>query len=200
MTSRNDLLARPVVLDASVLINLVVVADPGAILRALCQPQIVNIAAREVRRNPRNGTRGDAVLGPLIQSRLLSLVEMDEEESQLFVDLVSSPSPDDLDDGEAATLACATRRNLVPLIDERKAHRVLRERFPDTRGRSTIGIYQRLLADGVFRPDYIRVCVYDSLRYARMRVVPGDLGWVTDLLRPEQLANCPSISPRYRGR
>lgn len=199
MTPPDDFLARPVVLDASVLINLVVVDDPELILGALCQPKIATIVASEVGRNRRTGQSGIAVLKPFLQKGLLELIEMDDGECELFVDLVSSASPDDLDDGEAATLACAVRRGLMPLIDERKAHRVLRERFPNSTGDSTVGVYRQMLVHGVFPSPFIAQCIYDSLRYARMRVTAADMAWVTSMLTPGQLANCPSIPLRHRG-
>ncbi len=199
MTPPDDLFSRPVVLDASVLINLVVVDDPGAILRSLYQPKVVTIVTGEVGRNRRTGQIGKAVLQPFIETGLLELISMDDGESEIFLDLVSAASPDDLDDGEAATLACATGRRFLPLIDERKAHRILRERFPAVAGVSTIGVYHELLVRGVFSSDFIQQCIYDSLRYARMRVRADEVGWVTSLLTPSQLADCPSIPPRYRA-
>ncbi len=198
MVSPDDLLVRSVVFDASVLINLIVTAKPEAILRAFWHPKVTKIAAGEVVWNPRTGERGNVVLQPFLESGLLELIDLDDEESETFVDLVSAASPDDLDDGEAATLACATRRGFIPLIDERKAVRILRERFPFVSGDSTVGLYRHLFVHDVFPQEFIRLCVYDSLRYARMRVHAEDIGWVTSLLTPTQLADCPSIPRRHR--
>jgi predicted nucleic acid-binding protein len=197
MTPPDDLFSRPVVLDASVLINLVVVDDPGAILRALHQPKIVTIVTGEVGRNRRTGQIGKAVLQPFIKDGLLEVVSMDEGESELFLDLVGAASPDDLDDGEAATLACATVRGFLPLIDDGK-HTDLTRAVSYRHGVSTIGVYHEFLSRGVFASDFIQRCLYDSLRYARMRVSAAEIGWVTNLLTPSQLADCPSIPPRYR--
>ncbi len=47
-----------------------------------------------------------------------------------FADLVGGAAADTLDDGEAATIACAMERSAIALIDDRKAIRLWAERFP----------------------------------------------------------------------
>lgn len=193
MISPADAIDCPLVLDASALINLVATSDPLAILNSLVDPVVVEEAAREVRRNPRTRETGAIVLDPLLASGSLQQVKLTEDDAQHFVDLVGASPPDDLDDGEAATLAYAISRGYAVVIDERKAARVVRERYDHILCVTTVRLYRYLLEHRAADRSFISSCVYDSIRLARMRVTAAESPWVLQLLDPTQRANCPSL-------
>lgn len=198
MTSPHDILDGQIVVDASVLINLLATSDPAVILRALGEPMVVADAAREVRRNPRTGATGREVLEPLLASGLLHRVTMAEHEAETFVELVGASPPDDLDDGEAATIAFALSRGHAVAIDEAKAQRILSEKYDRIRCMSTVALYRGLLEREVFDRHFICACVYDSIKLARMRVATTEIAWVCALLDPEQREGCTSLRRSHR--
>jgi predicted nucleic acid-binding protein len=197
MRSPSDVLGPALVLDASALINLIATEDPVAVLDALPNPIVLEEVVTEIRRHPRTGTIGPDVIAPLLAGPL-TRVALDEHDADRFVALVSAAPPDDLDDGEAATISYATRRGLACVIDERKGHRILGQNFEGCPALTTVTVYRELLVQGVFDRDFIATCLYDSLRFARMRIVAADMGWVTDLLGPDRVAACPSLRRHYR--
>jgi N-methylhydantoinase A/oxoprolinase/acetone carboxylase beta subunit len=60
------------------------------------------------------------------------VVDLEGEELELFLSLVGQNSADALGDGEAAAIAVAHVRRCAVALDERKARRIMRERYPDT--------------------------------------------------------------------
>ena len=65
----------------------------------------------------------------LVDDHILSLAEVGgDAEAQLFVDLAA-----ELDDGEAQTAAIAINRGFMVATDDRKARRLLAERWPSMR-------------------------------------------------------------------
>lgn len=197
MHSLSDVLGPALVLDASALINLIATEDPVALLRALPNPIVLEEVVTEIRRHPRTGVMGAEIIAPLLAGPL-TRATLDEHDADRFVALVSATPPDDLDDGEAATISFATRRGLPCVIDERKGNRILGKHFDDCRSFTTVALYRELLVHGLFEQDFIAACVYDSLRFARMRITAADMGWVTDLLEPDKVAACPSLRRHYR--
>ena len=77
---------------------------------------------------------------PLASLTSVSIVALVGAELDLFVDLVGAPMGDGLGDGEAAAIAVAVSRNLDLVIDDRKARRIVRERFSQVQTYWTIDI------------------------------------------------------------
>ncbi|HMR76972.1 MAG TPA: hypothetical protein PKD61_17755 [Polyangiaceae bacterium] len=198
MNSPSNGLDGPVVLDASVLINLIATADPSAVLGALGSPVVVGETAREVRRNPRTGAISTTLLEPFL-AEPLTQVELTDNDADRFVELVSAAPPNDLDDGEAATLAYGTHRRHAIALDERKAWRIVSERFDEVQRFTTVGLYRHLLEHRLFDRAFIGSCVYDSCRFARMRVAAREVDWVLALLDPRQVADCPGLRRHHRS-
>jgi predicted nucleic acid-binding protein len=120
------------VLDASVLINILGTGRSDIILQVLNRIVMVDeIALREVTIDPFSGKSSGAVLSDLRQSGLIEVISMGNEAYEMFISLTGGDPPDDLDDGEAATLAQAAFGNYVAVIDERKAIRVSGIQFPE---------------------------------------------------------------------
>ncbi len=149
------------VLDTSVWLNLLATDAMEAILSGLAVPcyapeQVV----MEVRRHPASGVKYQTDDHPLRRaSSKVSLLSLEGKELDLFLEIVGAPTGDALGDGEAAVIAAAMSRGLDVVIDDKKARRILRERFSKLRiywtvdllqARSVIATLGRTLADECF--------------------------------------------------
>jgi hypothetical protein len=184
---------RGLVLDASVVINVLASGQPRAILRASATRRVViAVTSREVFRHPlRPGDRDDP-LGPLVQDGTVERIELPEEAEGRFVELVGGLPPNDLGDGEAATLAAAEALGMAAALDERKGRRVARDLMPDVELVSSLDLFR---SESVGQALGVRLAdaVFSSLLHARMRV-PGDhVDWVVTLVGQERASRCPSL-------
>ena len=189
----------PVVADTSVVINLNATGCSEAILGALPNPCVVpEDVSLELQAGRRTG-RGDAdALAALIDRRLVEHSQLGDVGLSHFAGLVGGAAADTLDDGEAATIACAVERSAIALIDDRKAIRICAERFP----RLAVGCTVDLLAQqhvqaalGHRLPD----AVFNALDRGRMRVPVRYERWVVDLIGKERAALCHSLPKRIRA-
>lgn len=113
------------VLDASSGLNLLGTGCAAEILRALPHEVVVtDKALYEIERDPLTGTPGSFVMEQLRAAGLLRVVNLSEPAYACYLSLVGAPSPDGLDDGEAATVAHAIDVGAAPVLDERKATRI----------------------------------------------------------------------------
>ena len=114
-----------------------------------------------------------------------------------FESLVSGSAAETLDDGEAATIACAIERSAVALIDDRKAVRICAERFPNLAVGCTVDVFAQRdvrAAHGTRLAD----AVFNALDRGRMRVPDLYGRWVVDLIGQDRAAGCRSLSKRFR--
>jgi predicted nucleic acid-binding protein len=137
-----DLTVSPgLVLDASVWINLLATDAIDAILAALAVPcHAPQQVLMEVNRHPVTGAAFTTDRHPLASLNGVSIVALAGAELDLFVDIVGAPMGEGLGDGEAAAIAVAVSRNLDLVIDDRKARRIVRERFGQVQTHWTIDI------------------------------------------------------------
>jgi predicted nucleic acid-binding protein len=189
--------AGALVLDASVLINLLGSGRPELLLRAI--PEKVLMADRtfgEVLRDPSGRLPPREIRGALVSGGLIELRALDPDNLDIFIDLAAHP--DALDDGEAATIAVAVGAGAVPVLDERKARRVFRERFPERDIESSAGLFRRLNEGDRLPFGTLRAALFDALCNARMNVVPDEMEWVLATLG-EELAGQSSSLRRHRA-
>jgi predicted nucleic acid-binding protein len=183
------------VLDASVLINILGTGSPDAVLRAMNRAVLVDeVALREVTIDPFTGKSPDNLLVRLRTNSLIEVISMDADAYNLFIGLTGAEPPDDLDDGEAATLAQAAHKKYVAVIDEKKATRIAGVHYPE------VVLLNSL--DLLAAPELLRQCgrdgladiVYHALRNARMRVPSCQQAWIVNLLGDERAQQCSSLS------
>jgi predicted nucleic acid-binding protein len=124
LTLLNDLLPRGIViLDASVLINLLGCGDPVAVLTGLEEKCLMEQRTlKEVRKHPIPGMDLKAHLSELFAAGTLEEVRMTEDEYETYLTFVSGSLGTRLDDGESAALAISGRGASI-VLDERKARR-----------------------------------------------------------------------------
>ncbi|MBD1253882.1 hypothetical protein IDX02_32855, partial [Pseudomonas aeruginosa] len=129
------------VLDASVIINLLATGHAGTILQALSVPLIVtDNVVREIGQGTVNGRPEPELLAELTSNQVLKVNELAGTALESFFDMVSGHTSSSLGDGEAATLAFAHHNGLFAAIDEKKATRIAAERFEALRLVTTVDI------------------------------------------------------------
>lgn len=187
------------VADASVWINLAATGGADQILGAI-RPRLVitDVALAELERGRPKGRRAADEVTALIHLGLTEVVALAPEDEALFLSLVSGSASETLDDGEAATLACADRLGASVAIDERKATSLAARRLSHLNVRSTCDL---LLAPDVRRllgEPGLADALFGALTEARMRVPDGHAVKIVELLGP-RAASCLSIPARFRG-
>lgn len=197
-TTLTDPVAR-LVADASTVINLIATGSARDIIAALPNRiAVVDVVLGELETGRARGREACDHLKELASSGALEVVELGDDALPHFEDLVIGPAVTTLDDGEAATIAYALAHSHLALIDERKATRICRERFPNLRLACTIDVLihgdvqqrlgRALLAEAVFR----------ALRDGRMHVLAHHLAWVIGVIGEQRAAQCPSLPRRSR--
>jgi len=189
---------KKLILDASVLINILGTGLSDVILKGLNRIVLVDeIALREVTIDPFSRKGPAEVLGGLRKSGLIEVINMGSEAYDLFIGLTGGDPPDDLDDGEAATLAQAAFGNYVAVIDERKATRIAGSCFPNI---ALLNSLDLLTSQDLLREngrDAVANLVYLALRNSRMRVASSERQWIFDLLGDNRARECASLG--FRG-
>src|SRR2546427_2139442 len=130
------------VADTSTAINLNASGSSREILRAVPNRLVVaETVLVELEAGKRQGRRDADHLQELINDGFVEVITMGDVGAQHFEELVIGPATETLDDGEAATIAVAIEHHGIALIDERKAHRICRTRYPDLRTGCTVDIF-----------------------------------------------------------
>ena len=188
-----------VVADASVVINLISTGRAAAIATALNGFVVVEQVAWELDSGREKGWNHAAALEELVRLGLARRVRLGCSGLAHFERLVSGPAASTLDDGEAATIAYAIENDAVAAVDERKARRLVAERFVNLAVTSAVD----LLADpavgaalGTELPD----AVFQALLRGRMRVPSYRSEWVVNLIGAERAGRCVSLPQSVRKR
>lgn len=182
------------VLDSSVLINLLATGHSTSILKALAVPVVVtDIVMREIELGAANGRPELDLLKKMIGDQVLHVRELEGHVLATFFELVSGSASESLGDGEAATLSFAHVNGCSAAIDEKKATRLATDLFESMRLITTIDILahdtvrtslgDRILADATFQ----------ALRLARMQVREHQFDWVARLIGSENVGACSSL-------
>jgi predicted nucleic acid-binding protein len=183
---------RLVVLDASVLINLLAMPEPLTILGPLAPRAIVpTVVAREVHRLARPCQTDVDPLSAI--KKLVGVVDLTPQELELFGELVGAPRPDDLGDGEAAALAVAMIRGGACLVDDGKAIRVAGGRRPVVDCEMTVDLLRWSANCGRVGQPLLERSIIDALTLTRMRVSARLMQWVADVVHPRDPAEFPSL-------
>lgn len=183
-----------VVADTSVVINLNATGCAVRILTALPFRMVVtDIVQSELQEDRRSGRQDAALLAELIQASQVQIVSLTETGQLVFGDLVIGPATETLDDGEAATIAYAEERGIVPVIDERKARRICAQRFNHLRLMSTVDLFTHTDVAASLGRDALADAVFQALQTARMRVLPPHIDWVVTLIGTDRASRCPSL-------
>lgn len=184
--------------DASVWINLIATERAHVVLRATPVPlRITDVALAELERGRLKGRQAADEMAALLHMGLTEVVALADEDEALFLSLVSGTAADTLDDGEAATLACAHRLGVSALIDEKKATQIAARRFETLQVLSTV--------DLLLSPEVRAACgsdlgdaLFGALTGARMRVPDHHADEVVRVVGVERARSCNSLPARLR--
>ena len=145
----------------------------------------------EVRRDPRDGSDGVALMRKLTGDGVLRMTRLDEAQNEHFFRLVGAPVPDDLGDGEAATIASAVGLGAV-VLDERKARRIIARDLPSLTAYCSLDL---LCAEQVYAAlgaEAVLEAMRCALRDGRMRVPVDWRPFVTPLVGATVTAFAPA--------
>ncbi len=192
--------AALVVADASVAINLNATGFADSILDALPNRfVVVEEVALELENRQRHGRNDADALNTLVAADRVDIVRLGNLAKEYFTVLVSGPTVETLDDGEAATIGFALEQSATALFDERKARRLCAERFGALAIGCTVDLLTHDRIELALGHNKLVEAVFNALKHGRMRVLPQHVDWVVDLIGPERAAQCASLprSVRY---
>jgi len=160
------------VLDTSVWINLLATEEMESIVAALGLPcHAPEEVVSEVTRHPVSGMIFQPERHPLRAAGSgVSILTLGAAELELFLEIVSAPAADALGDGEAAAIAVAVKRELELVIDDRKARRILRERFSQVRTHWTLDLIRAAPVSSALGASRVNECVEKAVRFGRMHL------------------------------
>lgn len=182
------------VLDSSVVINLLATGCPIPILRALAIPIVVaDNVVREIQRGAMSGRQELDLLARMIDDRVVGVVQLEGEALEIFSELVSGNSSASLGDGEAATLAFAHERGFSAAIDEKKATRLAADRFGSLKLATTVDILAHDTVRNTLGNATLADATLQALRLARMQVREHQFDWIVQLIGPENVQACSSL-------
>ena len=189
----------PLVLDTSVLINLHACGSGALILGAIPNRILVpqEVAAElDHETSRRNGEQG--FLKNIINDDIAVIDAMTDEEYEVFLHLVtSSPS---LDDGEAATIAIASKRRLWPVLDERKGRNRASELCGDGQSAGwSLDLLTHPAVTAALGRDPAVDAIFRALRNGRMRIPPESAEIVIKAIGEARARECTCL-PQYKNR
>jgi hypothetical protein len=182
-------------IDASVAINLLGTGKPADLLRLLNRKVLIDeLALNEVTSDPFRRVPGSDAMGALVRLGFIAAVTLSSSAfERMFLALTSADPPDDLGDGEAATLAHSYDIDAIPVIDERKATRIAHLLKPHYPILNTIDLLAcPEITSGMARADLSEL-IYAALVHARMRVPCACRDWVASIVGMERMRTCSSI-------
>jgi predicted nucleic acid-binding protein len=190
--------ASSLVLDTSVLINLHASSYGEQILAAVPNDFVIpDIVASELEHETSRRNGEYSFLNSLVADGIVALSNLTDEEYELFQTLTStSPS---LDDGEAATIAIATTRHLLSVIDERRgrarAEILMKARTPGW----SLDLFCHPAVSAALGDQTAAEALYLALRDGRMRIPAENVDSVIAVIGMERSRDCTCL-PGYRER
>lgn len=189
------------VVDTSITINIIASKFPIEIFKALPNRiAISSVVLDELEAGQRRGYTDVEVLEQLIKKGFVDVLPLGDIGETYFEELVVGPAIETLDDGEAATIASALEHSGVALIDERKANRICREKYPALLTACTVDIFSHPRVYSALGRKVLSLSVFNALRNARMQVMQHHIDWVVKLVGPENINECNSLSKTVRER
>lgn len=186
--------SKPLVLDASVAINLNATGSCVRILDAIPNPVVIlDIVSRELEAGRAKGRTDADVVAALVASGRVEIASLCAQCEGNFLAMVCGSGSATLDDGEAATIAWAVAHGSTPIIDEKKGLSICQDRFPSVQAATTTDIFahDRVLAE--LGRDDLGGAIFNALIAARMRVQERHIPWVIDMIGSSRAQLCHSL-------
>jgi len=189
----------PLIGDASFWINLFATGQSESLLNVFGElPRITDTALRELGRGRSKGRCAAELMDTLVCAGGVKVERCAAEDEQAFLNLTIGPAENTLDDGEAATLVCASRLGGTAIIDERKATSLAEIVFPKIQIISTVELIIEAGKISKLNGDFISDAIFNALVDARMRVPDRYLSTVVSLLGAERASKCLSLPAHVR--
>lgn len=162
------------VLDASVVINLLGSGESVDLLRGLGHPCLIEQKTlEEVRRHPIPGHDLAQVLARLQGEGILQEIRMTESEYDTFIRLVHAPLGVRLDDGESAAIAIVARGAGI-VLDEKRARKRVAEDWPSVAVVSSLRLMMSSAHRQAWPKERLRRAVEVARAHSRMGVPKDD--------------------------
>jgi predicted nucleic acid-binding protein len=162
---------KGLVLDTSVWINLLATEQIQQIVKALDCPCIApKIVVDEIRHDPITQKPYNLEEHPLTKISNIQVIDLDDDELDLFIRLVGQHPTDSLGDGEAAAIAAAKVRGLAVALDDKKARRIMREQYPDTPVLMSIDILQCNAIRTLLGDERAQEAIDKAVRFGKMHI------------------------------
>ena len=188
----------PLVLDTSVLINLHACTYGERILTALPHDIIVpEVVAKELKHETSKAQGEHGFLRNLATDAKVQITAMTEAEEEIFIQLVTVPSS--LDDGEAATIAIATARNFLPVLDEKKGRTKATDLAPHRIPGWSLDLIRHPSVLHNLCDEEVTNALYLALRDGRMRIPEEHCDDVVKIIGTDRAVECTCL-PGYRYR
>jgi predicted nucleic acid-binding protein len=182
------------VADASAIINLNATGCAADILFVLPEKLVVvDIVVGELEEGRVKGRRDADMLSALEASGHIKIVTLGDPGEAIFERLVAGPANSTLDDGEAATIAYAVEHSLAVVTEDGKARRICKDLFPDIQRRCSCEILRTPSVVQKLGRTRLADAVLNSLKDARMRVLPEHIEWVVGLIGEDKARGCKSL-------
>lgn len=173
---------KGLVLDASVIINVLASGAAERILGALSTRLVVaDVTSREIVRNPLDPSDRTNPIDALAAQRVVERLPVGGDALQTFISLVGAPPPDHLGDGESGAIALAKHLDLAVALDDGKARRICRERFPHLQLVASVEVFAHANVSAALGSN-LAEAVHGAMLHARMRVLPEHREWVGNML------------------
>lgn len=188
----------PLILDASVLINLHASTRGGCILEALPNDiHLAEIVAAELEHETSKANGEQQFIQDLVSTGKARLVALNEHEYRVFDGLVSgSPS---LGDGEAATIAISICQRHLPIIDERKGRLLAQAHLFGKCPGWSLDLFRHPRVVAALGTTEAVDALYLALRDGRMRIHEDRCDEVVSLVGVQRALECTSL-PGYKVR
>lgn len=186
--------SKPLVADASVIINLNATLCASEVIGALANPLFVTENARiELEAGLRNGHVDAQKLRVLIEENVVRIAHLGAAGVSIYEALIEGDAETTLDDGEAATIASACEINGIAIIDERKARSLCAARFPKLDICSSAELLISEVVGQTLGSEAQISAILNALRGGRMRVPQEHVASVVKLIGEENAASCTSL-------
>jgi predicted nucleic acid-binding protein len=186
------------VADASIVINLNASGRASEIIAALPhRVAVTDNAVTELEAGERNGYRDAGQLRQLIDTGHMERVKIGGIGAPIYESLIDGSARLTLDDGEAATIACAVELGGFALLDERKARSLCAASFGSLPLACSAELLMHPAVATALASAHIATVVR-ALQVGRMRVPPEFVSEIARLIGPEHAGFCMSLPKSLR--
>ena len=188
-----------VILDTSAIINLAGSGYGEQILKALPYEFLTtDIVRDELHEGRMRGWNHAKIFDSMVKFSLVKVLNIESDCEKTFESLVLGNGANTLDDGEASVLAVAAPRAAIVALDENKAMRITRERFPNMQLISSCDLFRHPAVKKALTKSEMQNAIFSALSTTRMRVLEHHRDWVLETIGSKDVAKCTSLPRSLR--